>query len=150
LAGKWFGHEESIRVPLIIYDPRKNGNRDIEKREDIALNIDVAPTILGIVGIDKPPTMQGVNLLSSNKNENKNRDYFFYEHTFLGSPKLPKVEGVVGPKLKYLNYIEYNYEQLFDLENDPHEKYNLINNSKYTNKLDSLRSVYKNLKEIIK
>jgi arylsulfatase A-like enzyme len=150
LAGKWFGHEESIRVPLIIYDPRENGSRDVEKREDIALNIDVAPTILGLVGIDKPQTMQGVNLLSSNKKVNVKRDYFFYEHTFLGSPKLPKVEGVVGPKLKYLNYIEYNYEQLFDLENDPHEKYNLINNSKYTKKLDSLRSVYKNLKEIVK
>jgi arylsulfatase A-like enzyme len=149
LAGKWFGHEESIRVPLIIYDPRTT-SQSPKIIDDIALNIDIAPTILQLAGVEKPENMQGEDLLNRKKLKSKNRDSFFYEHTFLGSPKLPKVEGVVSKSLKYLNYIEYDYEVIYDLENDPHEKYNLINNPKYSTKLDSLRHLYKVLKEEVK
>lgn len=149
LAGKWFGHEESIRVPMLIYDPRRD-DKSNKIVDDISLNIDIAPTILQLAGVNKPKRMQGVDLLDfSDKGDNK-RNYFFYEHTFLGSPRLPKTEGVVSPNLKYLIYPEHGYEALYDLELDPKEKVNLVNNADYSNKLDSLRRVYKSLKQEIK
>ena len=59
LAGKWYGHQESIRVPLVKYDLRGPTHQKGIKSEGIALNIDIAPTILGYAGIDVPKSMQG-------------------------------------------------------------------------------------------
>ncbi|MEX0359638.1 MAG: sulfatase-like hydrolase/transferase, partial [Allomuricauda sp.] len=51
LAGKWLLYDNSVRVPLIIYDPRekKQGNSDA-----LALNIDVPATILDLAGTERP------------------------------------------------------------------------------------------------
>ena len=45
-----------------------------------------------------------------------------------------------------MNYIEYNYEELFDIKHDPHEIDNLANDSEYKLKLEELRRRYKELK----
>lgn len=148
LAGKWFEHEESIRVPLFIYDPRNFGSHG--KIDKIALNIDIAPTILGYAGIDTPKDMQGVDLKKLVNGELKARDNFFYEYTFLGSPQLPKVEGVVSPSFKYMNYIEHNEEALYNLKNDPYEKNNLVNNPEFEELLKKERALYKELKQSAK
>jgi len=152
MEGKWFGHEESIRVPLIIYDPRKGNEFKNMVSDQIALNIDIAPTILGYAGIEAPEEMQGedLRLSADRKNILAERQDFFYEHTFLGSPRLPKVEGVVGRELKYMKFIEHNYEELYDLKNDPHEKKNLAKETSYQTMISQLRARYQELKEKVK
>ncbi|WP_047419484.1 sulfatase [Cellulophaga sp. Hel_I_12] len=144
LAGKWFGHEESIRVPLIVYDPRHKPSKS--KVENIGLNIDIAPTILGYAGVDKPAGMQGIDL----SKKNNSRQDFFYEHTFEGSPKLPKVEGVVSPTTKYMIYIEHGYEELFDLIKDSNETKNLVSDPNYKQLLETQRRRYQVLKLEVK
>lgn len=148
LAGKWYGHEESIRVPLIVNDPRLP-EKGVEV-DDIALNIDIAPTILSAVGIDIPEKMQGLNLYDLAKGEAAERDEFFYEHTFLGSPRIPKVEGVVSQDVKYMVFTEHGYEQLFDLETDPDEKHNLAHDESYNDLLMEMRTRYQKWKEVVK
>jgi len=148
LAGKWFGHEESIRVPLFIYDPRNEALSGEVKK--IALNIDIAPTILGYAGIEIPVEMQGVDLVKLVKAEIEGRKEFFYEHTFDGSPKLPKVEGVVSPTLKYMYYPEHDYEELFDLKIDPYEINNLVNDPAYSELLKKQRILYNEIKQKVK
>lgn len=145
LAGKWYPYEESIRVPLIIYDPREQSLKG--KKDQIALNIDVAPTILAMAGIERPKTMQGINLLDKIKKDSVTRTSFFYEHQFLGSPKIPISEGVVSPTMKYIIYTEHGYEELFDLTNDALEEVNLISNPAYTAILEVQRKKYKRLKK---
>lgn len=147
LEGKWFGFEESIRVPLIISGGAlPNG---IQSKE-IALNIDVAPTILSLAGIKVPEYMQGRDLIKMIKTKRNERNDFFYEHTFLGSPRLPKVEGVVGENFKYLKYPEYGYEQLFDTVGDPHETKDLSKETSYGKTLTEMRQRYARLKEEVK
>ncbi len=146
LEGKWFGFEESIRVPLLIYDPRKGSKRGITEQR-IALNIDIAPTILNVAGLKVPDQMQGTNLLAKKP---LNRKEFFYEHTFLGSPRLPKIEGVVRKDIKYMKFIEHDYEQLYLLKEDPLEKENQAHNTQYAKKLKVLRERYKDLKNMVK
>jgi arylsulfatase len=46
IAEKWYPHEESIRVPLIIQDPRMPAAMRGTENHDFTLNIDLAPTIL--------------------------------------------------------------------------------------------------------
>lgn len=143
LSGKWFGHEESVRVPLIMYDPR-NGQLQRKTPEQFALNIDIAPTILGLAGIEAPPQMQGINLVEmvAGKKKQLNREEFFYEHTFLGTPRLPKIEGVIRKDFKYMKYIEHNYEELYDLKKDPDEKQNFAQNTRYRKQLETMREKY--------
>lgn len=148
LAGKWFGHEESIRVPLFIYDPRNIKNKSLIT--NIALNIDIAPTILGFAGIDKPRGVQGIDLSKIGTNIKETRNDFFYEHTFLGSPQIPKVEGVVSTTTKYMKYIEHDYEELYQLDIDPQETTNLAQNPNYSKLLEKQRTRYNILKKEVK
>src|SRR5690554_8167677 len=67
LAGKWLMYDNSLRVPLIIYDPRNPHHRDVE---DMALNIDIAATILDFAGLEIPKAWQGASLVPYVKGEN--------------------------------------------------------------------------------
>jgi len=147
-AGKWYGYNESIRVPLLVYDPRLPKNLRGRSREEIALNIDVAPTLLSLAGVAVPQAMQGRDLAPLIRGENRPwRIDFLYEHFFDLRPKgatkslIPKSEGVVSERYKYLRYIEEEppYEQLFDLETDPFEEHNLVGQSNYERTVKALR-----------
>ena len=148
LEGKWFGHEESIRVPMIVYDPRKGSPVQGKVSEEIALNIDVAPTVLALANAPVPAGMQGLDLIQVARGRKKKaaRTDFFYEHTFAGSPRLPKVEGVVSRDTKYMLFTEHGYEELYDLKQDPHEKQNLAADPAYLAVLQKMRSRYQQLK----
>ena len=152
LAGKWFAHEESIRVPLIIYDPRiENANKNIPS-EKIALNIDIAPTILDLAGEKVPKEMQGRSLLPILKNQNKNwRKDFLYEHSF-DHPAIPKSEGVRTEEWKYIRYPDEKpvFEELYNLKKDPFEENNLSTNKFSQSVLEKLRRRCDELKNELK
>lgn len=148
MEGKWYGYEESIRIPLLIYDPLLPDKVKQYKAPQIALNIDIAPTILAMAGVPAPKTMQGIDLIRLVENKIPERKDFFYQYYFVGGPELPREEGVVGKYFKYMNYIEHNYEELFDTRNDPHETDNLAKDPKYKQELLKMRIRYKELKEI--
>ena len=59
LAEKWYPYEESLRVPLILYDPRMPRDTVGTRNDAFTLNIDLAPTILAAAGIRPPSVMQG-------------------------------------------------------------------------------------------
>ncbi|HMR84686.1 MAG TPA: sulfatase-like hydrolase/transferase [Niabella sp.] len=141
LMGKWYGFEESIRVPLIIYDPRspefKKG-----KIDQMALNIDIAPIVLGKAGIAVPAAMQGTDLIAAVMQNKPGREQFFYSHMVFSAPRLPKVAGVVTSNFKYMKYIEYGYEELYDTQRDPKETINLAKAASYRDKLNEMRELY--------
>lgn len=58
--GKGMPYDFDIRIPFLLRGPKIPHNTKINQ---IALNIDVAPTILGIAGVSVPNTMDGRNLL---------------------------------------------------------------------------------------
>lgn len=150
LEGKWFGFEESIRVPMIISGAPLPENLHGKISDQIALNIDVAPTMLAFAGVRAPAAMQGKDLIAMLNSGKPARTDFFYEHTFMGSPKLPKVEGVVAEDFKYMNYIEHQYEELYHTKSDPNETVNLAQNAQYQEKLKQLRTRYEQLKQEVK
>ncbi|MCO5240729.1 MAG: sulfatase [Chitinophagaceae bacterium] len=142
MEGKWYGYEESIRVPMLIYDPDLPDKIRQYKAPQIALNIDIAPTILGMAGIKPPGEMQGIDLIRMLKNEIPEREDFFYQHYFLGGSRIPQVEGVVTKRFKYMNYIEHDYEELYDIRYDPHETTNLAGDAGFKKELAVLRRRY--------
>jgi len=159
LAGKWLMYEESIRTPLIINDPRLPKSLQGQRRKEMTLNIDIAPTILDLAGVEIPNVMQGKSLCPLLKNEStKWREDWFYQHYAYGGnpPKtkvyIPQSEGVRSKRWKYIRYIDQKppFEQLFDLENDPHETNNLANDQNYRSILDKMRDRWQVLRIEVK
>lgn len=127
LSDCWQLNEESIRIPLLIHDPRTPVETP-RVVEALALNIDVAPTILELAGLPVPSTVQGRSLLSLVDGSAVDwRDAFFCEHLF-ARPDIPKSEGVRTDRWKYIRYFEQDpvHEELYDLVSDPHESRNLV------------------------
>lgn len=147
LEGKWYGYEESIRVPLFIYDPRLPDKVRQYKAPQMALNIDIAPTILALAHVPAPNNMQGINLLDVLENKVPEREDFLYQHYFLGSPHIPREEGVVTRRFKYMKFIEHGYEELYDILHDPHETMNLAGFSAYGPALRKLRRRLEEMKK---
>lgn len=147
LFGKWLMYEESIRVPLIVYDPRLPAAARGRTCDEMVLNIDVAPTILDLAGISVPPRMQGQSMVGLlTRPETAFRESWFYEHLF--SPPAPRrierSEGVRTRRFKYIRYLDQEppYEELYDLQDDPYETRNLIRHPKYQDALAELRQQY--------
>jgi len=148
LAGKWLMHEESIRTPMIVYDPRlAAGQRG--RREEMTLNIDIAPTLLEAAGMDAPRQMQGRSLyrLLDGKSTAWRKE-FFYEHNF-DHAWIPQTEGVRTDRWKYTRYVTTSpeFEELFDLEKDPLEERNLAREGAHAAKLDEMRATYRTWRE---
>ncbi len=128
LADKWYPYEESIRVPLLVRDPRVSAARRGVVRDEMALNIDVAPTIVAATGLAVPGVMQGRDLapLYLESSPLPWRDEFFYEHpTVTSKDRIPASVGVVRRDWKYVFWPEFGFEQLFNLREDPDELVNL-------------------------
>jgi len=129
LADKWYPHQESIRVPLIIRDPRMNSDLRNTTNDEFTLNIDLAPTILSAAGLPIPEKMMGRDIAQLYLSENTEwRTEFFYEHPTISSVSyIPSSEALVRKNYKYMYWPDYKYEQLFDLVNDPGELEDLFN-----------------------
>ena len=153
LADKWYPHQESIRVPLIIKDPRMPKDRHGTTNDDFTLSVDLAPTILAAVGIAAPKNMQGRDIaplyLSQDKPEW--RTEFFYEHpTFRNKDFIPASEALVRKDWKYMYWPDDDVEQLFDLKHDPREENDLAGDPSYAKKVAEMRKRFQELKEAAK
>ena len=149
LADKWYPHEESIRVPLVIWDPRMPKETRGTTNDDFTLNVDLAPTILAAVGIPAPETMQGrdISPLYLAKEKPEWRDEYFYEHAIIrDSSFIPASEALVRKDWKYFYWPDYDVEQLFNLKTDPHEENDLIANPDHAEKLAEMRERFAKLK----
>ncbi|MFO7691778.1 MAG: sulfatase [Vicinamibacterales bacterium] len=142
LADKWYPYEESIRVPLVVRDPRLAPARRGVTRGQFALNLDVAPTLVAAAGLAVPGVMQGRDLspLYLSARAPDWRDEFFYEHpTVTSRNRIPSSRGVVGGDWKYVEWPEFGFRQLFDLRNDPGEARNLAEEPSFAGRLMRMR-----------
>ncbi len=152
-AGKWSHYEESLRVPMIIYDPRAPKKRTGKIPDKIALNIDIPATILDLAGISVPQLYQGRSLVPVIEMGTVSdwREQFFIEHR-MEHDKIPKYIGIRGERYVYAKYYEQDppYEYLHDLEKDPYQLENFVNHPDYQEVLQKMRTECKELEEKIK
>ena len=142
-AGKWSHYEESLRVPMVVYDPRVKGKARGQVRRESVLNLDLPSTFLSWAGVEIPKRYQGKTFakLISDSNPSPWRKYTFHEH-FAVRHRIPAFEGMRGDRFKYVRYVdEKNYEFLHDLKNDPDELTNLASNPQYTKTLKQMRGL---------
>jgi len=149
-AGKWSHFDESLRVPLIVYDPRlplsKRGRVDTH----IVLNVDLPATMVGLATSSVPATYQGRDLSPLVRGESPGdwRTDFFCEH-LMEHPDIPKYEGVRGSHYAYARYFEHlpEGEFLHDLESDPRQLKNLATDPEYAEAVIQMRQRWSELRE---
>lgn len=142
LSGKWSHYEESIRVPLIIYDPRLPEGKRGRVTQAAALNVDFPATFLDWAGVDIPSHYQGRSLapVIADKTPADWPTQTFHEH-FAVRHRIPAWEGIRNEHYKYARYFDHgNFEFLHDLKNDPLERVNLAKDSKHAEVLEKMRA----------
>lgn len=127
LIDKRVMYEESIRVPALFHWGEKIKKGRI--CSEFVLNIDIAPTILDIAGIEIPESMQGSSFLPlALGKEIKWRQDFVYE--YFVDPAAVQTPTIFGLRTKQYSYMTYhgvwdNYE-LYDIQKDPDQRHNLL------------------------
>ncbi|MEZ6090983.1 MAG: sulfatase [Pirellulaceae bacterium] len=128
LIDKRVSYEESIRVPMMMQCPDLyEGGTVVEK---VIGNIDVGPTILHAAGLKTPDYMDGGSFLSlPNQPDMPWRDYFLYVYYWEKNfPQSPTQFALRGDRYKYITYYGlWDVDELYDLQADPGEINNLIN-----------------------
>ncbi len=136
LAGKWLLHEESIRAPLIVRDPRVSSRKKGRRCDAMSLNIDMSPTMLTLAGVSTPNAIQGRDLSPWVHGHNPRwRQECFFEHHFgvVREPVIPASDGIRTERWKYIRYVDPQprYAELYDLAENPLEDRNHAGELRY-------------------
>jgi arylsulfatase A-like enzyme len=138
---KRFMHEPSIRVPLMVRYPRivKAGSGC----ERMALNLDLAPTILDLAGLTVPQWMQGQSLMPLLKGLQPTtwrKDWLYEYYEYPADNRVKPHRGVRTDRYKLIHYYQAPEEfEFYDLQDDPGELQNLYGDSHYAELIRKLR-----------
>lgn len=164
LFDKCILYEESVRAPLLVFDGRMAESKRGRREDALISSVDMAPTILSLAGVKAPSIMQGRDfsrILHQEQDRSEWRDAVLLENLFLvdlfRSKSNPNVldinqnliernesyrsRGVRTDRFKYFVYYEHTppIEELYDVDKDPQEQKNLVNNPEFSDVLKKLR-----------
>lgn len=138
-AGKQLAYEPAARVPFAICYPGLISKPRVENR--VVANVDIAPTIYELTGIAEHPDVDGrslVPMLAGDLDAEQWREGVLLE----GQPVRydgPKYSGFHTGRYVYLEY-EGDLSEFYDLEVDPYQLDNQIDNPAYAVIVEDLRS----------
>ncbi len=129
LRDKRAAYEASIRVPLLMRHPKLAPRGRV--CEELALGIDIMPTLCEAAGVPVPAPVQGNSLLPVLRGA-RGRDDFLYEYFHEDGP-VPTCLAVRSRDWKYVTYPENRDlpAELYDLRADPNERTNLAGQPAY-------------------
>lgn len=137
LFSKMMPYEESMRIPLLVRWP---GHVPAgSHRDEIALNVDIAPAVLEMAGVKPPADMEGRSFLpiARGRRVPNWRQSFLFEYFAEGGWGLPSLEAVrSSDRWMYARYPDW--EQLYWMAEDPYQILNLAANPKYASRKKAL------------
>lgn len=146
MVDKRTAHEPSIRVPMIIRYPKLTPDGP-ERIEGQVLTVDVAPTLLDLCDAEPLKEIHGRSVKPLVTGETDRwRDAWFYHYNYEKQfPYTPNVRAIRTDRWKYIRYPhgdgkpDRHMAELYDLENDPGETNNLINEPEHADLIRRLR-----------
>lgn len=133
LIDKRNAYEASMRAPMLAYAPGW-----IAPGSEITTsvrNIDIAPTLLDLAGVESGHEMDGRSFLPalrgaplSDEGDGGDEGEFLYEYFWeFAFPHTPTTFALRGDRYKYIYYHGvWDIQELYDLDTDPAERFNLI------------------------
>jgi N-acetylglucosamine-6-sulfatase len=132
LFDKRVAYEASMKVPLLMQCP------DLFKGQQVVNqmvgNLDIAPTILHAMGLQKPEHMDGMSFLNLVQQPSMKwrKDFLYVYYWEQNYPMTPTTFALREDRYKFIHYYGiYDTDELYDLENDPEERYNLVYEPKH-------------------
>ncbi len=144
---KRFIYEESLRMPFMVKYPKQIKAGSVNT--DIITNIDFAPMLLEVAGIDNPQKMHGksfATMLEGNKDETWQQSMYYHYYEF---PFWHHVQPHYGIRTQRYTLAHFYYSidkwELYDLEKDPTQMSNVINDPAYVEIIPELKKELKGL-----
>ena len=142
LIDKRNAYEESMRVPFVAHCPELLKAGTVV--EGVVANIDIAPTVLELAGLQAPDHMNGESFLQLATGELDPRNWrqeFLYEYYWEWNfPHTPTVFALRGDRYKLIQYHGiWDTDELYDLQADPRETTNLIRDPEHRNRVNQMR-----------
>ncbi|MGH7981447.1 MAG: sulfatase/phosphatase domain-containing protein, partial [Limisphaerales bacterium] len=110
-------------------------------RNDTVLNVDIAPTMLELAGVDVPATIQGrslMPLLTGKTPEDWRKDWLYEYFEYPGAEHVRPHRGVRNERYKLIHFHKMpqfpelaDEFELYDLQKDPRELVNLYGQPEY-------------------
>ena len=150
---KRYMYEESLAMPLMVRYPEAIKPGTVV--DAMTQNLDFAETFLDYAGVEVPNDMQGKSLrplLENKMNDDDFRDAVYYHYyDYPAFHMVKKHYGVRTKRYKLMHfYDDIDTWELYDLEKDPREVHNQIDNPEYDDieaemrqKLAELETQYK-------
>ncbi|MEG3168042.1 sulfatase [Sphingomonas sp. LB3N6] len=143
LIDKRNAYEPSVRVPMVVYAPGMVP-RGVTNPA-VVRNLDLAPTFLDVAHVPEPKQMEGRSWLALAEGKVTPADWkpgdfvyeYYWEWTF---PMTPTTFAIERDRVKYIQYHGvWDIEELYDLDRDPGEMHNLIDDPAYLSRKIALR-----------
>ena len=141
LIDKRTAYEASARVPLIV--AAEGVIPSGQRLDDVIGNIDIAPTILDATQSPALEDSDGLSFWSALTGEQGDytaRESLLYEYYWERNyPHTPTLHAVLGGRWKYIRcHGLWDRDELYDLENDPQELRNLIDDPKQVDRIKKM------------
>ncbi len=125
---KTYAYEGSAHIPLIIKLPKNYCGNTASNTDKPVTLCDIMPTILDFVNVETPSSVDGKSLLPHVTGEKVEwRKYIHGEHCEIYAPQ-QEMQYVTDGKKKFVWLPQTGEKQFFDLQNDPYEMMNEIDN----------------------
>jgi arylsulfatase A-like enzyme len=149
LFDKRFMYEEALRTPLLVRYPAEiEGGTSCEL---MVQNLDIAPTLLDLAGIEVPDEMQGRSLRPTwmgDPGEWRDAVYYHYYENRFG---VPPHYGIRTERYKLIHfYDELDWWELYDLREDPTEMNNLYHDGTHDLLAEQLKERLRKLQRAFK
>lgn len=146
LIDKRAAYEASMRIPFLLQCPElfKGGT----VLSQVVANIDIAPTMLELAGLEVPKTMDGWSLLALRNPQAAWREALLYEYYWERNfPQTPTQHALRTDRYKYIRYHGlWDSDELYDLSQDPHETRNLARTKEHA---QTVRDLNRRLFEVL-
>lgn len=136
-------YEESLRIPLLFrYLPLTGKGFPVDQ---MALNIDLAPTLLDFAGVEKDSLMDGRSLkplINGEEPDNWRTSFYMEYYSDKVWPRIVNMgyKGIRSTQFKYIQYTDLqNMDELYDLKKDPYELNNIIDQPSYQEILEEMK-----------
>ena len=127
LIDKRVAYDASMRVPMLVQCPAiiKGGT----VVDEMVANIDIAPTVMEAMALEKPTHMDGDSFLPLAQGKDIPwRDQFLYVYYWEKNfPQTPTTFALRNDRYKYITYYGlWDADEFYDLQADPEESRNLL------------------------
>ncbi len=133
----FFAYNTTIWIPLIIVSP------GMERRQvdHYVSHLDIFPTVCDVLGVKKPPFLQGISLLPALKGKKVPKKPIYFEslHPYYSRGWAP-LRGYIYNMEKF---IQVPIPELFDLKDDFNENNNLAERKKLDKQRELLEKIIK-------